>query len=270
MRDRTAEIIAIGDELLRGIVQESNAHWLAKRLAARGARLMRTTTLPDDPAIVADEIAAALARRPTLVITHGGLGPTEDDRTRAIIARALDRPQQRDEAAEAIVRRRYLELAAAGRVSDPAATPARLRMADLPSGARALDNQVGAAPAFTIALGNTTLIALPGVPPELEWIWEHPLAPVLDELIGPGGYAELTLTLDWLDESALADGLERIAAAHPGVYVKSRARGFGDDDLVRITMHAVGANDADARALVETAHADVRGLLDRLGIALAQ
>lgn len=266
----TAEIIAIGDELLRGIVQESNAHWLAKRLVARGAALTRVTTLPDDPAVVAGEINAAIGRDPTIVITHGGLGPTEDDRTRAIIARALGRRQRRDAGAERIVRVRYDELAAEGRVADGAASAARLRMADLPEGARALDNQIGAAPAFTIALERTTIIALPGVPPELEWIWENPLAPVLDELLGPGGFGEDTITLDWLDESFLAGELETIARTHPGVYVKSRARGFGDDDQVRITVHAVAGSDAQARALVEAAMDDVRAALGRLGIRPAQ
>ena len=264
----TVEIVAIGDELLRGIVQESNAHWLAKRLSARGATLARTTTLPDDPVVVADEIRVALGRAPTMLITHGGLGPTEDDRTRAIIARALDAPQERNPDAEAIVRRRYAELARDGVVAEGVADEARLRMADLPRGALPLDNQVGAAPAFWLEAGNSRVVALPGVPPELFWIWENPLAPLLDDWLGPGGFAEHTLTIDHRDESSLADDLERIADEHRRVYVKSRARGFGDEDLLRITVHATGDDDDAARHAVDAALSDVHALLVERGIAV--
>src|SRR5205814_1650572 len=55
---KTVEILSIGDELLRGIVQESNSHWLAKRIAARGATLRRVQVLPDEPPVIAAEIAA--------------------------------------------------------------------------------------------------------------------------------------------------------------------------------------------------------------------
>jgi len=261
------EILSIGDELLRGIVHESNAYRLAKRSSARGAMLRRVTMLPDDPAVVAAEIRAALERVPRVLVTHGGLGPTEDDRTREAIATATGRPLTRHPDAEAIVRRRYQELASAG-VVDPDENDARLRMADLPMGAHAVDNQVGTAPAFVLDLGATTLIALPGVPREVEWIWDEPLAPLLDELIGPGGFAERTFVTTIHDESGIAPILERVQAGHDGVYVKSRARGFGAGDQLRITLHAIGAGEEEARASVAAAEADLRAALEAEGLRL--
>ncbi|MGZ4142799.1 MAG: competence/damage-inducible protein A [Actinomycetota bacterium] len=265
---KTVEIIAIGDELLRGIVAESNSHWLAKRIAARGATLRRVLVLPDEPPLVGGEIAAAVARAPTLLITHGGLGPTDDDRTREAIAIGTDRPQELQPDAEAIVRRRYAELAAAGRIPSPDITDARSRMAMLPKGARALDNQVGAAPGIVMDLGPTTLVALPGVPPELFWIWENPLAPILDEVLGPGGFAETTLETEHPDESSIAPLLQDVQARHPGVYVKSRAHGFGEEDLLRITLQAIGPGDPEARALVDAALDDLRAQLATMGIPI--
>lgn len=267
---KTVEILSIGNELLRGIVQESNSHWLARRIAARGASLLRVTTLPDDVTVVADEVRAALGRAPVLLITHGGLGPTDDDRTREMIAAGTGAPQRRDAAAEAIVRRRYAELASAGAVDDASMTEPRARMADLPRGARALDNQIGAAPAFALPCGPTTIIALPGVPPELYWIWEHSLAPLLDELLGPGGFAELTLELDLRDESRIAALLQSLQTDHPEVYVKSRARGFGDDDHIRVTLAATAPDELSARDAVARSEADLRDALTREGIAIRE
>lgn len=265
---KDVEIVSIGDELLRGVVQDSNSHWIAKRIAARGARLTRVTVLPDTPAIVAEEIRSALGRRPALVLTQGGLGPTDDDRTREAIALATGRPLEPHPEAEAIVRRRYMELAAAGRVSDAALHDARLRMAWLPRGAWALDNQVGAAPGVGLEIEATTIVALPGVPPELHWIWENPLAPELGRILGPGGFAERTVTLDLRDESAIAAMLRELRARHPDVYVKSRAKGFEAGEEVRVTLTAAGADDGAARRLVDAASDALAAELGRLGIRI--
>ena len=264
---KTVEILSIGDELLRGIVQESNSYWLAKRIAARGATLRRVQVLPDEPPVVAAEIATALQREPTLLITHGGLGPTDDDRTREAISLGTGRPIEMNRDAEEIVRRRYRELAEAGAVADGEMTDERLRMARLPRGSVALDTHVGGAPGVLLDLGETTLVALPGVPPELFWIWENSLVPHVDMLLGPGGFAEITFRIELRDESAIVSLLQDVQAQHPHVYVKSRARGFGEDDLLRITVHATGGSDAAARALADSAVSDLRGRLESRGIS---
>lgn len=265
---RRVEIVSIGDELLRGIVAETNAHWLSKRIAARGAALRRVVLLPDDVEVVAAELRSVLAREPDLVVTHGGLGPTDDDRTREAIARALDVPLEPNPGALAIVERRFRELVETGAVEDATMTDARRRMGILPRGARALDNQVGTAPGVLLEHGSTTIVALPGVPPELAWIWEGPLAPVLDALLGPGGFAETTFELTLRDESVIADLLRDIQARHPEVYVKSRARGYGEQDLVRVTLAATARDTDAAREAAARAEQDLRDALGDAGIAL--
>lgn len=265
---RTVEIFSLGDELLRGVVQDSNSFWMAKRIAARGASLTRVQVLPDSPPVIAEAVRHALDRKPVLLLTQGGLGPTDDDRTREALALATGRPLELQAGAEEIVRRRYTELAEAGRVDSPELHEARLRMARLPQGARALDNQIGAAPGVVLDVGDTTIVALPGVPPELHWMWENPLAPELDEILGPGGFAETTVTLDLRDESAIADMLRGIQERHARVYVKSRAKGFEGGEEVRVTMTAAASDDAEAREHVEAAFADLRAGLEKLGIAI--
>lgn len=263
------EIFSLGDELLRGLVMDTNSHWMAKRIAARGAALRRVAVLPDDPPVVATEIRAAMERRPNLIVTHGGLGPTDDDRTREAIALATGAALQPHAEAEAIVRRRYAELADAGAVADAAMTDARLRMAMLPAGAVALDNRIGGAPGVLLTAGATTIVCLPGVPQELWWIWEHSLAPHLDAILGPGGFCEITVVLSERDESRIAPAMLAVAGRHPDVYVKSRATSFDQPDpRVRATLTAAGANDARARATAEAAFDDLRRTLADHGVTI--
>ena len=265
---KEVEIFSLGDELLRGVVQDSNSYWMAQRLAARGASLTRIQVLPDAPPVVAEELGRALERAPALVLTQGGLGPTDDDRTREAIGLATGRPLTAHAEAEAIVRRRYAELASAGRVDSPDLHEARLRMARLPEGARALDNHVGAAPGVLLDVGPTTIVALPGVPPELHWIWENTLAPELDRILGPGGFAEITVTLDLRDESSIAEMLRDLQSRHQGVYVKSRAKGFEDGEEVRVTLTAPASDDTIARQVVDAASVDLRARLAELRIGI--
>jgi len=267
---KRVEIFSVGNELLRGIVQDTNSHWLAGRLTARGARVERVTMLPDEPDVTGGAIGDALARTPDLIVTQGGLGPTEDDLTRDAVSLATGLALEPNADAEAIVARRYRELHDAGAVDDAALTPARLRMARLPRGARALDNQIGAAPGVVLVVGETTIAMLPGVPPELHWIFEHPLAPILDEVIGPGGFHEWTAVASTRDESAIAELLAGVQSRHPDVYVKSRAKTFADDDTVRVTLAASGSSDDEARALVASAREDLVQALSRSKVSVRE
>ena len=263
------EIFSIGDELLRGLVMDTNSHWMAKRVAARGASLRRVAVLPDDPPVVAAELRAAIARRPALILTQGGLGPTDDDRTRECVALATDCELVRNEEAERIVRVRYAALADEGRVADGDMTPSRLRMADLPRGALPLDNQIGGAPGVLLELDGAAIACLPGVPQELWWIWENSLSPHLDRILGPGGFFEITVTLSERDESRIAGVMRGVDERHPLVYVKSRATSFDQPDArVRATLTASGPDGEEARALARRAFDDLRDALAAEGVTI--
>ena len=171
------EILAIGNELLAGDVLDTNSHWLCRQLAARGARVSRMATLPDDMATIGEALLAALSRYPALIVTCGGLGPTADDLTVAAQAAALGRALAEDPTAYAMVRDFYATLFRRGEVTTPDMTLARAKMAVLPADAEPLPNSVGAAPGVLMSEGETLIAALPGVPAEMKAIFEESLWP---------------------------------------------------------------------------------------------
>src|SRR5438132_13445109 len=86
-----AEIISVGNELLIGHTLDTNSHWIAKRFTRFGWTLQRITVLRDSPPAIKDGVTGALRRKPDLLITLGGLGPTHDDMTLSVAALAPHR-----------------------------------------------------------------------------------------------------------------------------------------------------------------------------------
>lgn len=266
----TVEILAIGNEVLAGDVLDTNSHWLCQQFARRGVRVMRITVLPDDPTIIGEALLATLGRRPALVITCGGLGPTADDLTLAAIAAALDRPLNEDPIAYAMVRDLYALLYARGHVTTAEMTPARAKMARLPAGAQPLPNTVGAAPGVLMTHDNVLIACLPGVPAEMKDIFENALWPRVAAAFTGGAYAERTVPTDCWDESILAPAVDAVAERHPQVYVKSRAQVYGSGIADFVTLAVRGETPAAAEGLLDAAAADLRMALAAVGVKTHQ
>src|SRR5262249_46592618 len=131
----TVEIVTIGDELNRGEIIDTNSSWLAERLTALGAYVRWRTSVTDDAA----DMAAALERaggRAAIVVTSGGLGPTDDDRTVDVISRLAGVEPVQDPAHFEKMRVRFAELGFA-------MTPNNLRQVRVPAGADVLPNAKG-------------------------------------------------------------------------------------------------------------------------------
>ncbi len=169
----SAEIIAIGTELLLGEIQDTNTRYLALRLRDANIDLFRATMVGDNPQRIAQAIAEAQSRS-EIVITTGGLGPTVDDPTRLAVALAVGvQVEYRPELWEQIQNRfqRFNRIA----------TENNKRQAYIPKGAIAIENPVGTAPAFLYETGTKTIISVPGVPREMEYLIENRVLPYLKE-----------------------------------------------------------------------------------------
>lgn len=260
------EIVIVGNEVLLGQVQDTNSSYLCQVVRGRAGRVSHIAIVRDEIDSIAAEVQASLNRRADLIFTCGGLGPTDDDLTVAGIAAATASRLEVNQFAVDFIESRYKKLAAAGFVASAQMNEARLKMARLPSGAIAIDNPIGSAPAITLQTGDSRIVALPGVPAELKAIIEGPLRPLLDEGFGRGSYDERGMTVNCGDESQLAPVLRRVAAAHPEVYVKSHASHFGSDLRFRVIVSAPASSPEEAQRLVESAASDLIRALRQAGI----
>jgi len=267
---RPTEIIAIGNELLIGDVLDTNTHWLCRRLTGTGGQVRRATMIPDDRAMIAGALHDALARPSEVIFTTGGLGPTSDDMTLSSIAWALGRLMEESLVALDMVQATYTRLAEAGIVENDAMTAERRKMTLLPAGSVALFTPAGAAPGVLLREGAATIICLPGVPEELKGIFEESLQPHLRHLYENGYYAERVMQVDCGDESILAPLVNRVAGAHEQVYVKSRAKAYGPNVRLKITLSARGIDSSVVSARLDDAERDIQAGLDALGIEVVK
>jgi nicotinamide-nucleotide amidase len=174
MNAMRAEILTIGSELTSGATVNTNAAFLARRLAEAGLPCQRQTTVGDGRADLARALREALSRC-DLLVTTGGLGPTFDDLTMEVIAEVTQRPLVVVPAVAARVRRFYTK-------HHRKLQQAALRQALLPKGGTALDNPIGTAPGLWLPLPGRLLVALPGVPSEMRAIMDRSVLPHLRRL----------------------------------------------------------------------------------------
>jgi nicotinamide-nucleotide amidase len=171
-----AEIINTGTELLSGGVLETNSLFLSEELLLIGLETAFKTVVGDDEKDMEEALRRAMDRADAVIIT-GGLGPTEDDVTRKVVAKIVKRRLVLNEDALKAIHVRL-----AGRSREYAS--ANDRQALIPTGARLLQNPVGIAPGFYLEEGNTFIAVLPGVPKEMTAMFSERLRPVLEERFG--------------------------------------------------------------------------------------
>ncbi len=167
-------ILAIGDELCIGTVVNNNAAFLAQRCTELGITIDIHLTIGDDEALITAELQR-LAPHHDLLLLTGGLGPTHDDRTRAAIAKFFNAPLRKHPDAERWIRQ---HLEAQGR----AYSEVQEVQSYVPEGCEPLPNPYGTAPGLWCEYqGYPLLIALPGVPYEMEAIFEQSVRPRLQQ-----------------------------------------------------------------------------------------
>src|SRR5687768_6718290 len=166
-----AEIIAVGSELLTPLRSDTNALVLTARLCEMGIEVVARTTVADDARLLEGAFRNAIARA-DVVISTGGLGPTEDDLTREALAAAVGRPLVRDPALVEELKQRF------ARFQRPMAD-VNLKQADVIAGATVMRNARGSAPGQRVESGDAMVALLPGPPSEMLPMFEEHIAPIL-------------------------------------------------------------------------------------------
>ncbi len=248
-----AHLLSIGTELVIGQTVDTNAAWLAQRLAELGITSSRHVTVADDQAAVAAAVATAADEADVLIAT-GGLGPTLDDLTRFAIADVLAVELVPDEASLAALTEFFLarrrEMPEANRVQ-----------AMIPRTATALPNTCGTAPGIHARHRRAEMFFLPGVPSEMRAMFENEVRPRLAGRTGGRTIVQHTLHTFGLPESVLGERIADLMRSDRNPHVGTSAA----DLVISIRINAAGADAAEARRL---AAQDVEEIRRRLGRAV--
>lgn len=195
MKVPCAELLSVGTELLLGEIVDTNAAYLSRALADAGIDVYYKTTVGDNRLRLATAMGIALSRSDILIVT-GGLGPTQDDITKEVLAALLGIPLElRADAWEGI----QSLLTRRGRP----VTENNKRQAMLPQGARLIPNPVGVAPGVWLEHGSKLIVCLPGVPAEMTAMVEESVLPWLKERTASAPLHSKVLRFRDIGESAL-------------------------------------------------------------------
>lgn len=232
-----AEIFSVGSELLLGQILDTNAAFLSQELSRLGIDCFHKTSVGDNLDRLVGALRVSLARA-DLIVTSGGLGPTQDDVTAAGIAQALGVGLVCDESCEKAVR-----AALEGRGIKVLAS--HMKQARLPQGATPVPNSVGTAPGFIARKGNKTIIALPGPPAELKPMFLEHAVPVLRKSEYSQGVIESRLLrFMGIGESALEETLSDLIEAQSNPTLAPLAG--ASEVKLRITAKAATREEAEA------------------------
>ena len=243
----TAAVLSTGTELTRGELVNTNATWLADSLTGLGFDVVALDTVGDDTARLRDALVR-LGAEHRLIVCTGGLGPTTDDLTTATVADLLQVPLERDQTSLAAIEERL------SRFGRPLAH-SNAKQADFPRGATILPNAWGTAPGFAVRIGRALACFLPGVPREMQPMFEAHVVPLLEPL--PRAIRrQIRLRTFGLPESEVNDRLAGIAAAY-GVTLGYRA----SLPEIEVKVLAESASQAEADRNARAAADEVRARL---------
>lgn len=244
----TCAILSIGTELTRGELVNTNAQGLSAALTDLGFEVVEHCVVDDDePRIVA--ALERLARSSKVIVATGGLGPTTDDLTTHAVAKAIGAKLVRDEASLDHIRRRFEKI---GRVM----SESNAKQADFPEGATVLPNPIGTAPGFEARIGAARAYFMPGVPTEMNKMFEEQVVPRIRDL-APNDSHQIRYRTFGLPESVVGEKLRGVEEAFAGVTIGYRAH-FPE---IEVKVLARAADKAAAQALCERAATEVRARL---------
>jgi nicotinamide-nucleotide amidase len=229
-----AESISIGTEILLGEILDTNAQYIASRLPALGIDLYWMTQVGDNLGRLSEAIRRAWDRS-DLILTTGGLGPTEDDLTREAIAAVLEEPLSVDGDLEAQLRAFF--------ASRALMMPERnVKQAALIPSARPIANPRGTAPGWWVERDGRILVAMPGPPVEMERMWEKEVAPRLARLPAGGVIVSRTLKTMGIGEGTVDEMVSPLLhSTNPSLAVYAKPDGVH----LRITAKATSREEAE-------------------------
>lgn len=249
-----AEVLTIGSELVLGQLVDTNAAFIAQALSEIGVGLACHTTVGDDRARMDAALRSALDRS-QIVITTGGLGPTEDDLTResaaAVLGRELEFRPELLAHIEGLFKRIGYRM-----------PPNNKRQAYIPQGAEVVHNPRGTAPCFRYEYEDRVLICLPGVPQETEPLIRDEIIPYLKQKYTPGGtiWMNRVLKVGGLGESGVDAQIKDLIRSSKNPIIGLQA----SPGEIKVRLTAMADSETEAGAILDEMEAKIRDILGPL------
>ena len=248
------EVVAIGTELLLGQIVDTNSSWIGEQLALVGIDSLFQVKVGDNAARMEETIRHALERSDA-VICCGGLGPTQDDITREVIARIMGVAMRRDEAIALKIRDMF---EARGR----AMPENNLRQADIPFGATPIAQMPGTAPGLVCPIGDKVIYAVPGVPFEMREMMAGTILADLQRRSGQTAVIRSRVLRTWgYSESGLAETLGPRMDELDALGTATLAFQASGIEGIKVRITAKANDDAAAEAVLAAEEALIRDLL---------
>ncbi|MCI1478559.1 MAG: competence/damage-inducible protein A [Clostridium beijerinckii] len=243
-----AEIIAIGTEILLGDIINSNAQYLAQELAALGIDMYYQQVVGDNEIRVMHAFDEAYSRS-DIIITTGGLGPTDDDITKEVAAKYFNKKLIQDENSIKKIRDYF-------KFRERAMTQNNLKQGLIPEGATVINNNNGTAPGVIIEDDNKIMIILPGPPKEMKPMFEESVKPYLQEKSDSILVSRVVKILG-IGESAVAEEIKDLIDTQTNPTIAPYAKDVGV--MLRITAKA--ATKDEALKLIEPIEEEIKNRL---------
>jgi nicotinamide-nucleotide amidase len=235
----SAEIIAIGSELLSPNKSDTNGLWLTDQLNRIGIDVKLKTIVGDDDARL-EEVVKDAVKRSRVVIATGGLGPTEDDITRKVVARALGRRLSLDEKLLEEIRTKFQTFG----MNMPERNSRQAMVID---GAEVLPNPNGSAPGLYLEQGSCAIALLPGPPREMKPMFENHVKPRLEKIAGDVRFATRLMRVTGMGESAVDEKISSIYTQ----FDNPQTTILFNSSEIEIHLRAHGRTEADAESLLD-------------------
>lgn len=253
------ELLIIGNEILIGKIKDTNSNWIAKRITKHGHKITRITTISDDVEIISRVLRDCLSRKPEMLISTGGLGPTFDDLTLKGVGLALKRDLELNDHAYNSIKEAYENAHKQGILKLEGMTPEREKMAFLPKGSIPIPNVRGTAPGIKIKERDTTIFSLPGVPMEMKAMFNNVILPILKEK--KGKFMEKGFIFMGIGESQIAPYISQIEERFPQLWIKTHPR-IGLSIEVELSITAFNVENDEK--LIDTVIKEVKEIIGKL------